>query len=236
MKNKMERIEHYGHLDKVERLRTLDAQVLPGTLVLEAPEPFPGSLSYYGETPHLATPLYVYLAIEGNVDLERCARAIEIVRDSYEWEFSGAYVTMKIQHETLHCIRIRRLLNFEQIPSLQEEFRNAGLTLKKMIKPLNGDAMLTFHKLFQLFRLGDGMYLDVDEKDHGYFEVPNQFSNAAFTELISRVKNNSDLQSYDFARAFFYTKDRIIDVIRVYSPEMDEDVVQKVRDQVMLRL
>lgn len=229
------KMEYYGHLNKTERLTTLTSKIIPGSLVLEAPEPFAGSLSYYSETPHLSKPLYVYLVLDKSPDLEQIARATEIVHVGFPWEFNAAYAIITINFESFKTIRIRNILRFEHVEAIQNAFIKAGLTMKKSTQSFQGIAQIKLKKLFQLIAYPSGAYLDFDEIDQGYFMVPEQLSSTDFKALIKKVKNNTHFQTYDFAQVFFYSSNKIMDAIRVYHPEMNIDILSEVREAVLTR-
>lgn len=229
------RMEHYGHLNKTERLVTLSSNIVRGTLVLESPEPFAGSLSYYGETPHLSKPLYVYLVLFKSPDLEQVARATEIVHVTFPWEFSAAFASISINFEHFEAIRIRNLLSFEHIKALQNAYVQAGLEMERRTHLLEGKAEVKIKKLFQLIKYPKNLFLDFDEKDQGYFEVPNKLSVQDYEALIKKVQNNTHFQTCDFAQGFFYSNAHIMDVIRVYHPELNIQFLTEVREAVLSR-
>ena len=87
-----------------------------------------------------------------------------------------------------------------------------------------------------MYHFDEGFYCDDEELDHGYFEIPAPINQKDFEALIAKVKNNTKLQLYDFARAFFYTDQKVVDVVRVYNPEMNQNLVRYIRDEVVARM
>ncbi len=229
-------IEHFGHLKKVEMLTTLQNLDLGGKLVLEAPEPFPGCSTYYGETPRKSVPLYVYFILSSGVDLEKFIRANQQVAETFGEAFNGAYASIEISNEKFRAIRVRHLKDYALIKPLLDAYIEAGLEFAKGNKRYEGSALITIKKLFQLNWFDDGFYCDDEEPDHGYFEVPSGMNQKEFDALIRHVKNNTNLQLYDFARAFFYTKQKVVDVIRVYNPEMNQNLVRFISEEVLARV
>lgn len=229
-------IERYGHLTKYETLRTLSTTKIPGTLVLEAPEPFPGYLEYYSERPHFSSPLYVYLVVHGRSSLEEVVRATQLARKLYDKPFEAAYTIVRFPNETLEAIRIRKLENFSQIPELQEAFSKSGIVFAKPTKDHNERALLTIKKLFHLNSIGDDMYLDRGEPEQGYFSLPFQVNWDGFRDLVKRVRYNWNTSKSDFALGLFYTNDRIQDVVRVYHPEINIELLSEARRQFLNRI
>lgn len=235
MEKKGYRLEHYGYLSKTENVTTLSTNIVPGTLVLEAPEPFPGSLSFYSEAPHLSKPLYVYLVLEGSPDLEQFATATETVQQKLPYEFNAAYASIEVNREKYDTIRIRHLMQFNQIEEVQKAYMRENIQMKKFIHPLSGAARITLKKLFQLWAFPNNLYLDFEEKDQGYFQIQEKLSVIDFNALIHSVKNNTYLLNYDFAQAFFYTNNHIVHVIRAFYPEMSLELLSEIKNAVLAR-
>lgn len=234
--NQPEKIERYGHLNKYEKLTNVSSTKIPGTLVLEAPEPFPGYLEYYSERPHHSSPLYVYLVIQGRSSLEEVARATQKARDMFESRFEAAFAEIKFKNETLEAIRVRNLDNFSQIPHLQEVYNKAGIKFERRTREINATALITIKKLFHLKEVQEGIYLDVGELDQGYFKLPTHVKWADFKELVQRVKYNWISAKSDFALGFFYTNDQVVDVVRVFNPELSPELLVEAYQQFMNRL
>ena len=231
-----ERIERYGHLIKYETLTNVSSQKIPGTLVLEAPEPFPGYLEYYSERPHASTPLYVYFVIQGYSSLEEVARATQLAATIFKDRFEAAYAEISFANEKLNAIRVRNLDNFEQVPELQEIYSKIGIKFAKRTREINDRALITIKKLFHLTAIQDDIYLDIGERDQGYFVLPFQINWDDFKKLVQRVKYNWNTAKSDFALGFFYTDNKIEDVVRVYNPELTPEFMVEVKRQFMNRI
>lgn len=236
MKTTGEKIERYGHLSKIETLRSVTVQKLPGTLVLEAPEPFPGSSSYYSEIPQVLAPLYVYFILDGFSDLELASRATQKVRTLFPWEFDAAFSSIDLNGETYNAIRVRHLNDFDHIPKLQESYQKVGVNFKKSTRTINGKGVITLKKLFHLTKFNDGLFLDRDQVDHGYFSVPWQLPHQEFRALVKRVKYNWDTMKIDVAQGWVYSEDRIENLVRIYNPEINLTVLNEIKKQFEIRL
>jgi len=234
--NAAEKIERYGHLNKYEKLTTVTSQKIPGTLVLEAPEPFPGYLEYYSERPHFSTPLYIYFIIQGKSSLEEVVRATQAARSLFKGRFEAAYAEIKFLHDSYDAIRVRNLDNFSQVPVLQEVYSQVGIKFEKQLKEINDTALITIKKLFHLNVVQEGIYLDEGELDQGYFVLPHHFKWNEFRELVKRVNYNWITAKSDFALALFYTSDRIEDVVRVYNPKLTPEFLLEAHQQFMNRI
>ena len=75
--------ERYGVLIKEEVVKDISSKGLENTMVLETPEPFPGFLQYYSETPYEVAPQFVYLGIDEQMHFDDIARSTNGVREKY---------------------------------------------------------------------------------------------------------------------------------------------------------
>lgn len=234
--NTKNRIEKYGHLIKIETLKSVSSQCIPGTLVLEAPEPFPGYKDYYSEHPLPCKPLYIYFVIEGFSSLEQVSRASQVAQGLFPVEFDAAFAVVKINHDEFHTIRIRHLDSFDQVPELQEIYQKAGIKFKKKTTEINGAAIIHLRKLFYLNTISDGVYLDAIELDHGYFTLPFHIDWMGFENLVQKVKFNWNITSSDYALAFFYSNNRIEDIVRLYNPNLTVEYLAEAKRQFLNRI
>ncbi|MCW3807655.1 hypothetical protein [Plebeiibacterium marinum] len=219
-------LERYGNLLKAEQLVTISDKIMPNTFVLEAPEPFPGFFNYYGGTPKDAKPLYLYLVVDRLYTLEEVTRARQNIKTYFSSHFHADAGTVTIYNKTYHVIRVRHLDTYDQIKDLQACFIDQGFVFKKKpSKNIEGTATIRIKKFFQLKEINDGIYLDTIEKDHGYIVIPKYYRWTEFVELNKKAKYNWDGTFFDSALAHFHNNFEIVDMIRVYNPNMNEEML-----------
>lgn len=67
------KIEVFSNVVKFEIIFPIDEKIVPGSLVFESLDPFPG---YYRDTPDAAPPLYLYLVLDRQYRFEEILRAV----------------------------------------------------------------------------------------------------------------------------------------------------------------
>ncbi|SMO67426.1 hypothetical protein SAMN06265379_104310 [Saccharicrinis carchari] len=223
-------IERYGNLLKEEQLVTMDEKILPNTFVLEAPEPFPGYYGYYGETPQDSKPLYIYLVIDHLYTLEEVTRARLNIKKYFPSYFHADAGTVTIYNKTHHVIRVRHLDEYDQIKALQTAFMDEGIVFKrKPSKKIHSTGIIRLKKFFKLRQVEPGLYFDEVEKDHGYISIPRFVKWAEFEELTRKAKNNWSGGMFDSALGHFHNNFEIEDMIRIYNPHIDIDLLHMVQ-------
>lgn len=222
-------LERYGNLLKEESLITMQDKILPNTFVLEAPEPFPGYFGYYSEIPSDAKPLYIYLVLKELYTLEEITRATQNIKKYFNTNFSAAAGIVNIYNKQYHIIRVRHLDTFDQIADLQAGYLDEGLEFKKKPKAIEGKAIIRLKKFFMLEEIEDGVYFDLDEKDHGYFTIPHKLPWKYFEDVTRKVKHNWEQSAFDAAIGHIHQNFGIRDMIRIYNPNIDRNYLMAIR-------
>ena len=223
--------EMYGSLVKKEYLVSLvPDKKIPNTLVFESPEPFPGCMNYYSDTPQESKPLYIYFIVNENLAFDDIVRSAFKVQQKINFTFDAAFASINFLNETYKAIRVRHLDSYHQILPLQEAFANEHIEfISNERKNSSGDALIQIRKLFYLTQLSKGIYVDAIEKSHAYFVVPEKLHWDAFVTLTLQVRNNWDLSMFDAAKGYLYTEGKILDVIRIYNPKIDMAYMEALR-------
>ncbi|WP_066627917.1 hypothetical protein [Labilibacter marinus] len=223
-------VERYGNLLKAEQLVTMEEKILPNTFVLEAPEPFPGFFNYYSESPQDSTPLYIYLVVDQLYTLEQVTRARQNIKEYFPSDFHADAGTVTIYNKTYHVIRIRHLQKYDQIKALQTAFLDEGIKFKrKPSKKIESTGVIRLKKFFRLNEVEEGLFLDDVEKDHGYICLPRFVKWAEFEELTNKVKYNWSGSFFDAALGHFHSNFEIEDMIRIYNPKIDIELLRKAK-------
>ncbi len=224
----------YGTLMKEEQVKSLNNVGIKGTMIMETPEPFPGFLTYYSETPHNAKPLFVYAGLEEENFYEDIAHASRNVKKKTDIQFSAAYGSIAMNYKIYKCIRFRYMNSFEDVEPLQRLFAEEGLTFRKAVtlnKPATG--LIRLKKMFKLQPIGDHMYQDMEESKMAYISLPKKLVWGDFFDLVKHVRNNWNKELVDFGLTTLYMYDCVEDAVRVYSPAQRPELIKELKEQFM---
>ncbi len=225
-----ETIFRFGTLMKEEQVQPVNDKIIPGTMVLETPEPFPGYLEYYSETPHDPRPLFIYLGLHEENHYEDIARASAQIHKKTDIRFSSAFGSISIKYDMYKVLRLRYLSSFDDVMPLQELFAQEGIRFRRPMTPKGSQkGLIRLKKMFQLEKLGDGMYRSANERKMAYFSLPEKVSWNQFEELVARVRHNWHQDLVDFALGSFYHYEGIEDMVRVYCKNQRPELVAELK-------
>ena len=225
-------IETMGSIAKVEKLETLNSNILENTLVLEEVEPFPG---YHGANlPSGYNPTAVYLIIKKKLPSIKIIRITQEIRKYFKHEFDGTAANICINNEVFSAIRLRNLEDIKILPELQKNYMYEGIKFVKKRK-IKGDGIIELKKHFELEALGEGIYKDLEDPLMYYLRIPKHLSWQVFLEITTSIKHNLDNLNFDAALGSIYLKE-IIDVVRIFAKDMELNDLSMIRQQYLEEL
>ncbi len=218
-------IETMGYITKVEKLETLNVNILENTLVLEETEPFPG---YHGANlPSGYNPTAVYLILKKKFSTVKIKRLTQHIHKYFKPGFDGTAAHITINNDQLHCIRLRYLDNYASVLEIQKHYMHEGIDFMKKRK-IQGDGIIEIKKHFELQDMEEGVYKDLEDPLMYYLQIPAHLNWSVFLEITTSIKHNLDNLRFDAALGAVYMKE-ITEVVRIFAKDMSLDDLQKIR-------
>lgn len=219
--------EVYVNLTKNDTLVALDEKVLPGSLVFESLNPFPG---YYHELPTDARSMYLYLVLDKSYPLEYILRATQNIEKVYKWNFDAGKAYLTIGTTALDAIRLRHLPELDLVEKIQEAYVSQGISFL-MNKNLKGriEAHSKIVKFLMLEELDKGIFLNTGDTTFAYIEISKYLNSEEFTQVAMDVKYNWEGHEFDAARASFYKEGKLYEVVRIRSDKMDVHYLKQIQ-------
>lgn len=223
-------IDRYGGVLKEEPLSCVTNDILlKNTCVLEAVSPYFG---YYDESPHTNRPKMLYLILADYFPLEKLIRASVRVQQKVNFPIDAVTGTVTIFNQTCYVIRLLNLENYSQIQIAQEHYEKEGVDFKAHGKKFQNEmGMIKLRRFFTLLPFGDGVYKEKNEPNIGFFEIPSKIPWESFKKITSEVKFDTDLLYFDAATAYMYQHRGIVDMVRIYRENLDEEKLRMIRDR-----
>jgi hypothetical protein len=220
--------EVFGTLTKTETVFTIDQKIIPGTLVFEALKPFPG---YYSDSPTGgAKPVYMYLALEEQYELEDILRASQKVQREFDIRFDAGKGFLQIYDTKYNVMRVRHLKDYNLLEKLQRSFTENGIRFLMKSKKYKDELVrIRIIKFFSLEEIAEKIYLDKREKKHAYIEIPRYLTWEEFDAINNKVKYNWVESKFDAAKASFYYEGELHEVVRIYSDKIGPEYLQELR-------
>lgn len=221
------KMEVFLNLTKKDTVVALDDKIIPGSLVFESLNPFPG---YYHEFPTNADSMYIYLVLGNQYPLEEILRATQVIEEEYDWNFDAGKAYISIGSTSLDAIRVRHLPSLDLVVKIQEAYAKQGIKFL-MNKKLKGklEAQVKIVKFLFLEELAEGVSLNADDSTFAYIEIPKYLSPVAFTKVSMDVKYNWDGHEFDAASAAFYKDGKLYEAVRIRSDKMDIDYLNRIK-------
>jgi hypothetical protein len=220
-------IETMGYITKVEKLETLNNNILENTLVLEETEPFPG---YHGANlPTGYNPTAVYLILRKKTSTVKIMRHTQHIHKYFKPAFDGTAAQVSMNNDLLHCIRLRYLVDYASVPDIQKCYMHEGLAFMKK-KKMHGDGVIEIKKHFELQDMEEGIYKDLEDPLMYYLQIPAHLNWSVFLEITTSIKHNLDNLSFDAALGAIYLKE-ITEVVRIFAGDMGLEDLKKIRER-----
>lgn len=221
------KMEVFVNLTKADTVVAIDDKILPGSLVFDSLNPFPG---YYHEGPTESKPIYIYLVLARQYPLEEIIRATQNIEKEYKINFDAGKGYMNIGSEYLNVIRLRHIPQPDMVAKLQEAYQNQGIQFL-MNKKLKGkfEVKVKIVKFLVLEALDEGIYLNAEDPTFAYLVIPRYMNTETFLKVSMDVKYNWDGHEYDAARASLYTEGKLHEAVRIRSDKMDIAYLSAIR-------
>jgi len=226
MENK--KTEVFLNLTKKDTIVALEENILPGSLVFESLNPFPG---YYHELPTNISSMYLYLVLDTSYPLEEILRVTQIIEKRYDWNFDAGKAYMKIGSTALDAIRIRHLPSVDLVKEIQQAYSSHGINflIKKTIQG-KLEAQVKIVKFLKVEMLAEGVFLNIDDPTFAYLVIPEYLDTERFSKVSMDVKYNWDGHEFDAASASFYHEGWLYEAVRIFSDKMDLEYLEAIKN------
>ncbi|MBN2173524.1 MAG: hypothetical protein JW731_05300 [Bacteroidales bacterium] len=226
-------IETQGSITKKEILGTVEGDLTGGNLVLENKHPFPG---YHGKSVpdfHELIPDSLFIITRQPYTEEDVIRISHKVRKVFKKRFDAAPGKITVFNEMNPCIRIKFLQKYRDIPELIDLFTNNGVQFAKYRRITDYVGIIKINKFFSLELLDPGIYLDSEDPDMCYLQLPMNLDWDTFERITLSMKRNMEDNKFDAAQAMIFRKNCIIDSVRIYDHHIHRDKINLIRDKYM---
>jgi len=212
-----------GSITKREYVRNAKIKSLKKYMVLESADPFPEA--HLRHKSHFVK--FYYLPIQSN----RLDQDIKIAAHSAEGQIGGdlasALGDIIIGDQTYHAIRLRNV-ETSQLPVLVKAYEYAGIKMMPSARSIHDHALIRIDKFFHLEEIEEGIFVDLDDQQIGYLEISGELSWEELERLTQKVKQETQHPNFDRALGHFSKHGVDINVIRIYAPDMDEEVIKEI--------
>ena len=126
-------------------------------------------------------------------------------------------------HKHLYqCIRIN-VKDIKELPLFISEMESRGIDFIKEKKVAEDNAHVVYKKYIEFEKLEDGVFRDHQNESRYFFSSPNMLEFDYFTTSMDLIKWNCDYNLFDSFLSSLFLKEKVIDLIGIYSNHCDHN-------------
>jgi hypothetical protein len=221
-------LDTIGVITKKEKFVTVESETGSNAMLLESLQPFPG---YHGSTvPDSLEPDSIFAITKSLYSDEKIIRAIQSVKKTFKGNFDAAPGTITIQNQDYNFIRFK-YLPYLMVGGVLQEFEKTGLEFKKKKTLSSFESILKVRKYFTLEETIDGIFKDLTDSNMFYLEIPVMLDWQTFEKITLSLKYNMDDKNFDAAQSSVYSKNGMIDFVRIYDRDSCQGKLIFIRDK-----
>ena len=227
---KTESIIHVcGSIIKEESIVPVTTHIADHTVVAEANKPYS---DYYGIAPfNMPTkPNSLFLFTTQYYMLEEALRYASLIDMGCKQSLNIAISVLNFGTEHYPAIRIKNFPDYQKIETLQQCLMEQGVEFARKVH-LKDKAVIKTHKCFALEKIDENLYLDHRQHKTGYVALPNLMNKYDYKEVISSIRNNSNIALFDAERGAIILDGIVTDIVRIYSEHLDTDLLRMIQKQ-----
>ncbi len=220
--------EVIGNVIKEESISLINHHKLPDTLVINIDHPFPG---LHGMDFQLESkPRSIIIATSEVYSFAKILREAAKINKNTDFDINASFAKIKSGRNIIYGIRIKGLESYDQIPKLQKILsdHNFKLLKKKKIqtdKPVS----IKISKFFHIEEIDQNIYKETRIDGMYFIEIPEYLPWETFKKITMKVKNNISNNNFDIVKGLFYKDDTVKDMIRVFKPNIKQDLLQEIK-------
>jgi hypothetical protein len=173
--------------------------------------------------------LYWVIKDTREYDPDDIIRATMAIKKSNNYSFDAAPSDVTLFNRNYHAIRLD-VPNISQLPEIVTAFESQGLILHKHIDVKPYDSLIRIRRYFKIEKEADNLFHDLVHTENYYVILPKMLTWAEFEPITYHIKNNIDFSTFDAALGFVYDDAGIVDFVRVYVKNPNQDDLLKIRD------
>ncbi len=217
-----------GYVIKEEKVSALKGHIVKNTFVINVNHPFPG---YYGQAMvEQSVPRSIIFVTKKEHSWESILRAKKRINTYLGMDIDITKTKVSIWNKKYPGIRAKNFSNFEEIEPVQKALIQEGFAMMKSRR--FGDeeeALINLKKFYYLVQQEKGIFLDKARVEMSYVLLGKQVNWEVFRKITENVKNNISDSSFDIAKGAFYMDDGIVDMVRIFKPQINIELLREIQ-------
>jgi hypothetical protein len=231
--NIMKTKEVIGKIIKQENISTIDQNKLPNTFVINVPDPYK---SYYNRFTHINKPSSIIFVTKTPNSFENILRTTKKINETYNLNLVAAKCEVNINRRKISGIRVRGINRYNEIPQIQQYYKDAGFDFAKSEKFEEKEALIRINRFMNIKELEKGFYHSSTEENAYYIEIPKHLNWDEFRTMTYEIKNNISDKNYDIALGILYKNGGITEILRVVRPNISIEMLKTIQEKYLKKL
>ncbi|HKJ07444.1 MAG TPA: hypothetical protein VJ970_08270 [Flavobacteriaceae bacterium] len=216
-----------------EYIDTLDGNKIPGTFVINVPNPLK---SYYARFTQIDKPNSIIFVTKSPTSFEKILRATRKINAAYNLNLDGAKCEVQLNSKKLSGIRLRGINRYSDIEKIQLYYKAEDFEFCKNEPLKNQDALIRINRFFTIEEMEKGIYKSATEENVYYVEIPRYMPWDEFRKHTFDIKDNISDHAYDVVTGIFYVDGGITEVLRIAKINASLDNLKSIQQKYIDRL
>lgn len=220
--------EVIGKIIKQENISTIDKNKLPNTFVINVPDPYK---SYYNRFTHINKPSSIIFVTKTPNSFENILRVTKKINEANNLNLSAAKCEVVINSRKINGIRVVGINRFNDIPQIQQYYKDAGFVFSKSEKFEDLEAIIRINRFINIKKIESGFFHSKTEENTYYIEIPKHLNWDEFKTMTYDIKNNIADKNYDIALGILYQNGGITEILRVVRPKISLEMLKIIQEK-----
>lgn len=225
--------ELIGKIIIQEKIDTIDENKLPGTFVINVPDPYK---NYYGRFTEIVKPVSIIFVTKTPNSFEKILRVTKKINEKYHMKLDGAKCEVTMNSRKIDGIRVKGINRFHEIAQIQQYYKDEGYEFAKSEKFKSTEVLIRINRFFNVDEVEQGIFHSHDEDEVYYIEVPRYMGWEEFKKLTQEIKHNIADANYDIAKGIFYVNHGITEILRVVKPKASLELLKNIKKKYIEKL
>lgn len=225
--------ELIGKIIIQEKIDTIDENKLPGTFVINVPDPYK---NYYGRFTEIVKPVSIIFVTKTPNSFEKILRVTKKINEKYNLNLDGAKCEVTMNSRKLDGVRVKGINRFHEIVQIQQYYKDEGYDFAKSEKFKSTEVLIRINRFFNVDEVEPGIFHSHDEDEVYYIEVPRYMTWEEFKKLTQEVKHNIADANYDIAKGIFYVNHGITEILRIVKPKATLELLKTIKKKYIEKL
>ncbi len=225
--------ELIGKIIIQEKIDTIDENKIPGTFVINVPDPYK---NYYGRFTEIVKPVSIIFVTKTPNSFEKILRVTKKINEKYHLNLDGAKCEVTMNSRKLDGVRVKGINRFHEIGQIQQYYKDEGYDFAKSEKFKSTEVLIRINRFFNVDEVEKGIYHSHDEDEVYYIEVPRYMTWEEFKKLTQEIKHNIADANYDIAKGIFYVNHGITEILRVVKPKASLELLKTIQKKYIEKL